>query len=39
MVVGQNLEPIDIVEGLKTNTAYKVTEFKNDQNKKEPAAI
>jgi copper chaperone CopZ len=35
----QKLEPIDIVEGLKTNTAYKVTEFKNDQNKKEPAAI
>ena len=35
----QKLESIDIVEGLKTNTAYKVTEFKNDQNKKEPAQI
>ena len=35
----QKLEPIDIVEGLKTNTAYKVTEFKNGQNKKEPAQI
>ena len=35
----QKLEPKDIVEGLRTNTAYKVTEFKEDQNKKEPEQI
>jgi copper chaperone CopZ len=35
----QKLEPKDIVEGLRTNTAYKVTEFKEDQIKKEPAQI
>ena len=35
----QKLEPKDIVAGLSSSTAYKVTEFKEDQNKKEPTQI
>ena len=35
----QKLEIKDIVEGLKTNTAYKVSEFTKKQDKEEPAQI
>jgi copper chaperone CopZ len=35
----QKLETKDIVDGLSTQTAYKVTEFKKVQNKKEPTQI
>jgi len=35
----QKLEPKDIVDGLRNNTAYKVTEFNKVQNKKEPTQI